>query len=234
MNQTKIALVTGASSGIGRAVSEALLQEGYEVYGIGRNFPDDTAPGVHRLAYDLRDVAGLPAYLKAGLPGKLSLLANCAGVAFFGPHETLSPAEIHEMVTVNTEVPILLSGLFLRDLKETGGAILNISSITAKQSDNTHGCAYGATKAALTNFSLSLFAEIRKSGVRVITIHPDLTDTALYRNADFRPAEDPDCVLSPEEVAEAALFALKVREGMAVNDITLRPQRNRIVRKTDA
>ena len=229
MNQTKIALVTGASSGIGRAVSEALLQEGYEVDGIGRNFPDDTAPGVHRLAYDLRDVAGLPAYLKAGLPGKLSLLANCAGVAFFGPHETLSPAEIHEMVTVNTEVPILLSGLFLRDLKETG-----ISSITAKQSDNTHGCAYGATKAALTNFSLSLFAEIRKSGVRVITIHPDLTDTALYRNADFRPAEDPDCVLSPEEVAEAALFALKVREGMAVNDITLRPQRNRIVRKTDA
>ena len=76
----------------------------------------------------------------------------------------------------------------------------------------------------------ALFEETRKSGVRIITIHPDLTDTNLYRNADFRPADDPACVLTAEEVAEAVLGAVRTRDGLVVSDITLRPQKNRIVR----
>ena len=137
------------------------------------------------------------------------------------------------MVTVNVEVPLLLTNRYLRNLRETGGAIVNVSSVTAKQNNNSFGCAYGATKAAVSHFSEALFEETRKSGVRVITIHPDLTDTNLYRNADFSPADDPDCVLYADEIAEAVLAALRAREGLVVSDITLRPQKNRIVRKAE-
>jgi len=243
MAEKKIALVTGASSGIGRAIAEKLVKEGYEVYGIGRNFTDDTAaesqriadsapaPKMHRLVYDLTDTKRLPNYLKENVKGKLSLLVNCAGAAYYGPHETLSPAAIHEMVTVNVEVPLLLTNRYLRDLRD-GGTIVNVSSVTAKQNNNSFGCAYGATKAAVSHFSEALFEETRKSGVRVITVHPDLTDTNLYRNADFTPAADADCVLTAEEVADAVLTALKARDGLVVSDITLRPQKNRIVRKS--
>lgn len=235
MTENKIALVTGASSGIGRAIAEKLSEEGYEVYGIGRNFPDAEAPqGMHRLVYDLTDTKRLPDYLRENIKKKLSLLVNCAGAAYYGPHETLSPASIHEMVTVNAEVPILLANRYLRDLRDTGGAIVNVSSVTAKQNNNSFGCAYGATKAAVSHFSEALFEETRKSGVRVITIHPDLTDTGLYRNADFTPADDPECVLSPEEVAEAVWAALCARSGLVVSDITIRPQKNRIVRKNES
>lgn len=231
MNTQKTALVTGASSGIGLAVSKALLSEGYTVYGIGRTFPDNADPRLIKLVYDLTDTRALPAFLKANVPSPVSLLLNCAGVAYYGPHETLSPAAIHEMVTVNTEVPLLLTNLLLRDLKKTQGAVVNVSSVTAKLSNNTHGCAYGATKAALSHFSQSLFEEVRKSGVKVITVHPDLTDTNLYRNADFRPSDEPDCVLLPEDVSKAVLAALNARDGLVVNDITIRPQRNKIVRE---
>ena len=242
MAEKKIALVTGASSGIGRAIAEKLVTAGYEVYGIGRNFTDDSAESqwdadgsnaskMHRLVYDLTDTKRLPDYLKENVKGKISLLVNCAGAAYYGPHETLSPAAIHEMVTVNVEVPLLLTNRYLRDLRD-GGAIVNVSSVTAKQNNNSFGCAYGATKAAVSHFSEALFEETRKSGVRVITVHPDLTDTNLYRNADFTPAADADCVLTAEEVADAVLTALKARDGLVVSDITLRPQKNRIVRKS--
>lgn len=230
MNTDRIALITGASSGIGRAVSDVLLADGFTVYGIGRTFPADADPRLHKLIYDLTDTAGLPAFLKANVPAPVSLLVNCAGVAYYGPHETLSPAAIREMVTVNVEVPLLLTNLLLRDLRKSEGTIVNVSSVTAKQSNNTHGCAYGATKAALSHFSQSLFEETRKNGVRVITIHPDLTDTKLYRNADFRPSDEPECVLFADEIAKAVLLAVNAREGLVVSDLTIRPQKNKIVR----
>lgn len=226
------ALVTGASHGIGLAVTKKLLSAGYEVYGIGRSFDDSLeSEAFHWLSFDLCDVKRLPAYLKENVPKDIRVLVNCAGAAYYGMHETLSSEAIHEMVTVNVEVPLLLCNLYLPGMRVQGGSIVNISSVTAKLSNNTHGCAYGATKAALTHFSDALFEETRKSGVRIITIHPDLTDTKLYRNADFRPGDETDTVLQPEEIADAVLYALKARDGMVVNDITLRPQRNHIIRK---
>ena len=228
MNVQKTALVTGASSGIGLAIAGRLLNEGYTVYGIGRDFSGGTPDGLRQLCFDLTDTKKLPSFLSENIRGKLSLLVNCAGVAYYGPHETVSPASIHEMVTVNVEVPLLLSSLYLRELRENGGSIVNISSVTAKLNNNSYGCAYGATKAALSHFSEALFEETRKQGVRIITIHPDLTDTALYRNADFRPGTAPDTVLSPGEVAEAVIWAIKQRDGLVINDITLRPQKLQI------
>ncbi len=228
------AIVTGASSGIGLAIARALLDEGYVVYGFGRTFREDAPkhPHFHALNIDLRDTVAVRRTV-SDLPKEptLSLLVNAAGVAYYGPHETLSPEAIHDMLAVNVEAPLLLTNLLLRDLKHCGGTILNVSSVTAKQSANTHGCAYGATKAALSAFSSSLFEECRKHNVRVITLHPDLTDTELYRNADFTPRDEADYRLTPEEVAGAALQALNARDGLVVTDITLRPQRNGIVRK---
>ena len=230
-NTAGIALVTGATSGIGRAIACRLLDEAFTVYGIGRDASKAPVhPKFHFLSADLADTASVVKAV-ASITGSVSLLVNAAGVAYYGPHETLSPAQIAEMVAVNVTAPMTLSNLLLRQLKEAQGTVINISSVTAKRGNNTHGCAYGATKAALSSFSESLFEECRKSGLRVITIHPDLTDTALYRNADFTPDPAPDCSLTAEEVVQAVWDAYSARSGMVVTDITLRPQRNAIRRK---
>ncbi|MBP5354894.1 MAG: SDR family NAD(P)-dependent oxidoreductase [Lachnospiraceae bacterium] len=227
----RCALVTGATSGIGRAIADRLLADGYTVYGIGRN--ESGAPlhaNFRFLPVDLTDVHAIEREVRP-LASEFSLLVNAAGAAYYGPHETITPQAIAEMTAVNVAAPMILAGLLLPHLRECAGTILNVSSVTARSSANTHGCAYGATKAALTSFSASLFEESRKHGVRVITIHPDLTDTALYRNADFSPKDDPKYRLTAEEVADCAMQALTVRDGMVVTDITVRPQRNGIARR---
>ena len=72
---------------------------------------------------------------------------------------------------------------------------------------------------------------LRKYGVKVTTIHPDMTDTNLYRDADFTCGEEPESYLLPDEVAKAVAYVLDQREGMVVPEITLRPQLHRIARK---
>ena len=134
------------------------------------------------------------------------------------------------MVRTNLEAPMIICNLLLRDLKKNHGMIINISSVTAQKS-NPHGCAYGATKAGLASFSHSLFDEARKYGVRVVNIEPDMTDTNLYRNADFTADDDEMARLTAKDVAETVLFAVNQREGMVVSDITVKPQFHRIKKK---
>lgn len=265
-NQKKMALVTGASSGIGCAISARLLALGYEVYGIGRQFPAElpkasvnatdlsagtrpqaplaaeadaaaaTPASFHPIVCDLLDTKKLQSVV-ASLQKEwkqekrtLALLVNNAGTAYYGLHEELRPEGISEMVRVNLEVPMLLTQQLLRTLKQNHGTIINISSVTAIGS-NPHGVAYGATKAGLLSFSRSLFDEARKYGVRVTAILPDMTDTKLYRHADFTADPAMDAHLEAEDVADAVEYALTTRAGTCVPEIILRPQLHRIKKK---
>lgn len=228
------AIVTGASSGIGYAISRTLTALGYEVFGFGRNF-DMANPkgedGFHPIACDVLDTEKLCSYVKQiAAEHPVRVLVNNAGVGYYGLHEELSPAKIKELVRTNLEVPMILTQQLLRHLKKHAGYVINISSVTAGRS-NPHGCAYGATKAGLASFSHSLFDEARKYGVKVVTIFPDMAKTNLYRNADFKEGDEMESYLLPEEVARAVEFALSQREGMVVTDIGLKPQLHRIKRK---
>ena len=280
-SQKKVALVTGASSGIGRAISARLLALGYEVYGIGRQFPAELpeasvnatdrsagprphaplAPEAEAAAWTSTNPSASEIAAAAGSPAAfhpivcdlldtkklqsvvaalqkewkqekrtLTLLVNNAGTAYYGLHEELRPEGISEMVRVNLEVPMLLTQQLLRTLKQNHGTIINISSVTAIGS-NPHGVAYGATKAGLLSFSRSLFDEARKYGVRVTAILPDMTDTELYRHADFTADPAMDAHLEAEDVADAVEYALTTRAGTCVPEIILRPQLHRIKKK---
>lgn len=225
------AVVTGASSGIGLAVSKRLAGIGYEVFGIGREFGEEPLwemDGLHPVACDLLDTEKMCACIrriKAQHP--VQVLVSNAGVGYYGLHEELNPKKIQEMVRTNLEVPMILAQQLLRELKKHAGYMIHIASVTAYKS-NPHGCAYGATKAGLASFSASLFDESRKYGVKTVTISPDMTKTSLYRHADFCEGDEEDCYLLPEEVADAVAYVLSQREGMVVTDITLKPQRHRI------
>lgn len=230
----KTAIVTGASSGIGYAVSKTLSTLGYELYGFGRNFKNtdwNTMDNAHPIVCDILDTDRLCAELKQiTAQNQVHVLVNNAGVGYYGLHEELNPDKIKKLVRTNLEAPMILTQQLLRPLKKTAGYIINISSVTAGQS-NPHGCAYGATKAGLASFSHSLFDETRKYGVKVVTIFPDMTQTNLYRNADFREGDETESYLLPDDVAKAVEWILSQRESVIVTDITLKPQIHRIKRK---
>ena len=228
----KNAVVTGATSGIGLAVTEKLIEMGYTVYGIGRNF-DKAASNekFKKIVCDLTRVFDIEKTVKEiKKEGEIELLINCAGVGYFGPHEEINVNKIHNMITLNLEAPLVLTQLFLWELKKKRGTIINISSITAKKS-STYGCAYSATKAGLSHFSKGLFDEVRKTGVKVITIHPDITKTSFYDHLDFCQGDDENSYITPECVAGAVEMVLSQREGTVVTDITLQPQRHLINKK---
>lgn len=239
-----VALITGVSSGIGKCILVRLLQNHYSCIGIVRNeekktallaeltntLPPELLSRLTLRCCDLRNASEIEAVshsIRAEVPFLDTLVMN-AGVGFYGPHEELSVSAITDMTAVNFTAPLLFTNLFLRDLKQHNGRILFLSSVTARKTDNTHGCAYGATKAGLSGFASSLFAEVRKYGVHVTVLSPDLTATDLYRNAPFCADASEDASLTPEEVAEYAMTALSVREGMNLTEIIMQPQRHRL------
>lgn len=231
--RTEAAIVTGASSGIGCAISRKLCELGYQVFGIGRDFSkvQIMEDSFHPVVCDVLETDALCGCVKQITSQcQVRILVNNAGVGYYGLHEELNPQKIKELVRTNLEVPMILTQQLLRHFKKNAGYVINISSVTANES-NPHGCAYGATKAGLASFSHSLFDEARKYGVKVMTIFPDMTKTNLYRNADFREGDEIESYLLPEEVAAAVEFMVSQREGMVVSDLTLKPQIHRIKRK---
>ena len=231
----KTVLLTGASSGIGRAAGLRLASEGYEIYGLGRNFDTSfTYPdNFHCFTCDITDTKALLSTLKqiqtlSGSPAP-DILIHSAGVGYYGLQETLEEEDIQQMIRTNLEAPILLTTKILPYMKQRKqGHIFFLSSVTARK-NNTYGCAYGATKAGLLSFASSLFDETRKNGIKITTLFPDMTKTNLYRNADF--TADEEACLFPEDIADTISYILHAGEHLNVTELTIQPQRHRIQKK---
>lgn len=211
----KTALVTGSSSGIGKAIRDELEKNGYIVYGISRKNAE--------IICDLRDTKALRVEIKKLLKTTdIDLLINSAGLGVFEPHEELSLDKIEELIDVNLKAPIVLTNLCLRSLKKTKGHIINISSIEATR-HSKFSALYTATKSGLRDFGLSLFEELRKSGVRVTIINPDITKTAFFDKLKFEPTSKKETYLLAEDIAKTAL--LVVKSPFVITDITVRAQK---------
>jgi hypothetical protein len=231
-----VAIVTGASSGIGLEIARMLVAQSYTVWGIARNFSncDLEDENFIRTVCDLTDIPALESTTNRILSQSKSLdvLVNNAGVGYFGPHETLSTAHIIQMVQTNLTAPLVLSKLVLRHLQAGRGFIINIAS-TAALYPHRFGCAYAATKAGLLQFGESLFDEARKAGVKVCTVCPDMASgTNFFDNASFQNDESTDCHIDKVCVAEAVRAILSQRDGTVQTKIVLRPQRVGIAHKS--
>ncbi len=210
----KKAIVTGFSSGIGKAICEILEENNYKVLTLKSRLEDTKA-----LEIEVKNL------LKEN---DIDLLVNCAGLGIFKPHEEISIPKIQELININLTAPIILSSLLLRTLKKTKGHIINIASIEATR-HSKFSALYTATKSGLRNFSLTLFEELRKSDVKVTTINPDLTKTNFFDEFNFEPSENKNAHLLPQTIANTILDILNF-DGV-ITEITVRPQRLEIKKK---
>jgi len=228
----KTAVVTGASSGIGEAISQRLLELGFEVIGISRTITEDAFEHKNFRALQA-DLSTQPSTLSACEKLKkynIHMLINCAGFGKFEPHEELSAQTITTMTFLNLTAPMLLTNALLRDLKKNAGYLININSIEAIRASKFAGV-YSATKAGLKAFSEALFEETRKSELSITNINPDMTQSSFYDALRFETTAKEDEKLLCSDIANAVEHIITMRKGAVVTDYTIRSLKFGIAKK---
>jgi short-subunit dehydrogenase len=212
-------MVTGASSGIGRAFAERLARDQYDLILVarGRERLESLAAELRRarnvdvevLPADLADSAGLAAVEARLGTETLDLLVNNAGFGSFGRFHTLAREGEQAQIRLNVLALVTLTHAALPAMVERGrGAVINVSSLGG-EAPLPYSATYGATKAFVTSFTLALAEELRGSGVRLQALLPGFTRTEFQERAGIDSARLPSLVwLDAGEVAEASLAAL--------------------------
>ncbi|OSM01467.1 SDR family NAD(P)-dependent oxidoreductase [Magnetofaba australis] len=215
--QDRIALVTGAGSGIGLAVAKAYAREGATVLLLGRDqskletaFDAITAAGgsASIAPVDLENELGAVPQLVKGVHeryGKLDILVNNAGqLGVMTPLAAYDPVKWEQVMRVNLTAPFFLTRELMPLLAQSdNAAVINVVS-TVAFAGRAYWGAYAASKAALANLTETWAGELQKTAIRMNTVNPGGTATAM-RAAAF-PGEDPESIPSAEQIAPVFLY----------------------------
>ncbi|MBD2768054.1 SDR family oxidoreductase [Hymenobacter sp. BT664] len=221
----KIAIVTGASRGIGRATVEALLARGAAVAGWGRTAPTGLVHDRFQFfACDVRDEAAVGAALTntvRELGPEIHVLVNNAGLGIAGPVDGFKAEDWKLMFDTNVHGTFFCSRAVLPQMKrQQVGHIINVASIAGTTGiENMAG--YCATKFAVRGFSQSLFKEVRNDGIKVTCLYPGSTQTNFFDDIPGTTAND--SMMKPEDVASAIIYALETPFNFHIVDVEMRP-----------
>ncbi|MDQ3459152.1 MAG: SDR family oxidoreductase [Deinococcota bacterium] len=227
----KLAVVTGASSGIGRAVALALAGRGARLALLGRDEARlrevaDEAGGEGRVyAFDLTDDAALGAFKGQVEDEGPDILIHSAGTVILGSVMEASLADLDRQYRVNLRAPYALSQALLPGLITRRGELVFINS-GAGLSARAHWSQYAATKHALKALADSLREEVADEGVRVVSVYPGRTASPMQEEvrrqegAPYHAAR----FIQPEDVAGVVLHALLMPRSAAMTDVSVRPR----------
>lgn len=224
----KVAVVTGAGSGIGEAIATLLHEEGVKVILAGRN-KDKLQNVANQLAQDSVKVVPTDVTKKEEVDelikiaqqtfGGLDIVINSAGQMLSSKITDYQVDEWDSMIDVNIKGTLYTTQAALPTmLEQSSGYLINIASISGFEVTKS-STIYSATKAAVHTITQGLEKELAKTGVKVTSISPGMVDTAI--TAAYNPTDRKK--LEPQDIAEAVLYALTQPSHVNVNEITVRP-----------
>jgi NAD(P)-dependent dehydrogenase (short-subunit alcohol dehydrogenase family) len=229
-----VALITGASRGIGAATCRRFAADGFDLLLVARPSAEletlgqelrSTGRRIETLGLDLTQVEaiapGLEDLLERGpVP---SVVINNAGAAWTGPLAEMPIERWQWLLQLNLTSVFQVCGAVLPRLRQAGGGrIINVSSHAARNAFPDWG-AYCVSKAALASFSRCLEAEERAAGIRVSTLTLGAVNTPLWDSETVHSCFDRHAMLSPEQVAETLLYLARQPTNQTVEDLTLMP-----------
>ena len=209
-----VALVTGASSGIGLVTAQALLNAGYRVFGTSRK-PMPSAQGITMLVCDVADEASVRALIEEIMRqvGRIDLVVNNAGIGLLGGAEESSIAQAQRLFDVNVfGVARVVNAVLPVMRKQKSGRIVNMSSILGLI-PSPFNAFYASTKHAIEGYSESLDHEVRAFGIRVVLVEPGVTRTAFEEN--LTRADQPLPVYAAERARSEKLMRKWIEAGDA-------------------
>src|SRR3954451_23304509 len=229
--QQPVALVTGASSGIGKEVAVRLVEAGFQVVGTSRDASALTArEGLTFVDLDVSSDASVTAAVEHVLGGfgRLDVLVNNAGIGSAGAAEELSVAQDRKVIDVNVIGVIRMMNAVLPHMRAQGhGRIVNVSSI-AGLVPQPHMAVYVASKHAIEGYSESVDHEVREYGVRVVLVEPGPTSTP-FDGAMLRPQ-----VLVPDYAQQRETFAEVMADSIKAGDVPATVAKVIVAAATDA
>lgn len=226
----RLALVTGAGSGIGRAIALTLAAAGMRLILVGRDaaklrwVAGQTSGTAVVVPADLATATGIATAAAAAGPA-LDVLVHSAGLYL---HDRIleTPATGWEtLAAINLHAPMLLTASCLGALRAASGQVVFVNS-TAGLRTGTGG-AYAVSKHALRAAADALRQQVNADGIRVLSVFPGRTDTPMQDAllAEERRKAEPGMLMRPEDVASMVLSALRLPRSAEVTDITMRPMR---------
>lgn len=229
-----LVLVTGATKGLGLAISKRLLEDGFRVVGISRSntkefeaLQSSFAGDVSFVAYDFSNVENIPALVKSITQehGALYGLVNNAALGFDGVLATMHDSQISTLMDVNIKAPILLTKYACRSmLVKQRGRVINISSIIASTGFNGLSV-YGASKSALNGFTKSLARELGRAKITVNSVAPGYMQTNMTAGLEGEKLESIKRrsplgeLASPKDAAAAVAYLLSSDAEMVTGTI---------------
>jgi NADP-dependent 3-hydroxy acid dehydrogenase YdfG len=234
-NTRRVAVITGASSGIGEATGRALHAAGHRVALLARRgdrihaLADELGSGAVAIEADVTDRDSLIAAAERVRRelGPVDILVNNAGVMLLAPFGLERSEEHRRMVETNLIGPMTATEVFLEQLRGGGGDILNVSSVAGRTAPADFAV-YAATKWGMNGWSESLRLELQPN-IRVIVIEPGAVATELtdhITHADSKRAAQEATAnthIAPEDIAEVIAFAVSRPQHAALNEILVRP-----------
>ena len=234
---SRIAFITGATAGIGAATARNLVKDGWKVIGTGRRkdrldaLVDELGSDFHPIVSDMRDIEDLGRLVRQ-LPEKwrtIDLLLNNAGLA--PPMDDFQDADLDKQLNAmrtNMDGLIAITRHLLPTLIERKGAIINLASVAGSY-PYRGGAVYGATKAFLKQFSLSLRSDLSGTGVRVTSIEPGMVETefTLVRTEGDQKASDQLYAdmnpMTAEDIAGTIHWVASLPPHLNINRLELMP-----------
>jgi NADP-dependent 3-hydroxy acid dehydrogenase YdfG len=237
----KVAIVTGASSGIGQAAAELIAREGAIVVAVARRAARLTEL-VRRIVAAGGRATALPADVtreaEAGQVvaqtiakyGRVDILVNSAGIVRPGSVEEADPADWREQIDINLLAPMYLSKAVIPDMRRRGdGHILNVSSTAGRTAGARHS-GYSASKWGVTAYSESMRQELAPFGIRVTVVEPGATTTEVGDSipnptdrAAIQAHVSKEGIMHANDVAGAIVYALKQPPNVNVREIWIAP-----------
>lgn len=225
----KIAVITGASSGIGHSLAKALVRNGAHVYGLARNKQalddlESLLPGQFTaVAIDITEEDNISNWISTAFNNQHSpdILINNAGVGSFQPIEETTSEIWHSMIRTNLDGMYYLTSQLVPYMKKSplSTHIINIGSILGK-TGRANSAAYSTTKFGIQGFSESLFHELRHDKIKVTCINPGSIETDFFSSSGIKSH---DHMLSPSAVVDTIIHILKTPDNYLISDLTIRP-----------
>ncbi len=227
--KNKIAVVTGASGGLGASIAEALKRKGATVYGIARNsdslnaIRDKIGDTFIPVKLDISDEEKVSEWISKTFSSihKPDILINNAGVGSFGKIDDAPTSEWLKMVNINLNGLFFITSKIVPFLKENeqSSHIINIGSILGSMG-REEGTAYCATKYGVAGFSDALFKELRYFNIKVTCLNPGSIETDFFKTSGIDKHSN---MLHPNDIANTLVHVLETPDNMLINELTIRP-----------